>query len=100
MGPSRGLSRFEPRAQSCDVQVEEGDDGASEAAFQEVCGHVWRQAVQNILGPKLQARKLCKLIQYGSDCSGLDAPYWGLSFVLQDMQAATVFFGAAREWPV
>ena len=34
MGPSRGLSRFEPRAQSCDVQVEEGDDGASEAAFQ------------------------------------------------------------------
>ena len=70
------------------VAVEESDDGTSAAASNGVCGHEWRQAVQKILGPELQARKHGTCIKYGSDCSGLDAPYWGLSFLLEDMEAA------------
>lgn len=70
------------------MQVAESEgDGASAAAKKGVCGQEWRQAVQQVLGPELQKRNLCKCIQYGSDCSGLDAPYWGLAFVLEDMKA-------------
>jgi hypothetical protein len=51
------------------------------------CCLSWREAVQKILGPEFQNRKLANSIKYGSDCSGLDAPYWGLKYVLSDIEA-------------
>ena len=51
------------------------------------CCLSWREAVQKILGDEFQKRKLANFITYGSDCSGLDAPYWGLQYVLSDIEA-------------
>lgn len=53
------------------------------------CCLSWREAVQKILGSQFRDRKLASSIKYGSDCSGLDAPYWGLKYVLSDIEASS-----------
>ena len=53
------------------------------------CCLSWREAVQKILGSQFRDRKLASSIKYGSDCSGLDAPYRGLKYVLSDIEASS-----------
>lgn len=48
----------------------------------------WVAATMNVLGPFLKERDLGSSISYGSDCSGLDAPYWGLQHILKAIEAA------------
>lgn len=48
----------------------------------------WLSAIQDVLGSYFQQRKLPREIKYGSDCSGVDAPVWGLSQLLSNLQAA------------
>ena len=45
------------------------------------------QTVLEILGPHFQERKFPTTIAYGSDCAGLDAPFWGLAALLSGIEA-------------
>ena len=45
------------------------------------------RTVLDILGPHFQERKFLPTIAYGSDCSGLDAPFWGLDALLSGIEA-------------
>ena len=47
----------------------------------------WVQTVLETLGPHFQQRKFLPTIAYGSDCSGLDAPFWGLTALLAGIEA-------------
>ncbi len=47
----------------------------------------WVKATLKVLGPTLQMRNHGSVISYGSDCSGLDAPFWGLKLLLAGLEA-------------
>lgn len=51
----------------------------------------WLDAALSLLREDLETNlENTEKISYGSDCSGLDAPFWGLRQLLDKFQAGTV----------
>ena len=48
------------------------------------CGQ-WLKAVVKVLGHRFASSSWSSL-SYGSDCSGLDAPFWALSHLATDLK--------------